>query len=322
MCGLWKPGGTWPGGKIMAGIDLTPGFYLATFTTCVIVFAEFSGATNAETESRQGRLEHEWTCRCGGRLPLCSKPECRLLWLGAICNIAGMSGSVAILILRLVIQGLNASGWKPCIHSGTYCPAYMLDMYLMLCLVLQPHQAASMQIQKPSGGGWRAQRSSKTNPHLVSGLPFTLARTVFCCRLLAAVDVAVCVCGWVGYCTILAWPPCWWQYPPSHGWGNLGSSFLPCGHALHRVHHLSLQYPSSLLRCHQHYLAVPAATWLGKSYHFVTFIWLRIVQGMRVCVAADTHCLFFPYVSPPFCGSTRRPLAGETLAVRSFYVAV
>ena len=91
----------------------------------------------------------------------------------------GMSGSVAILILRLVIQGLNASGWKPCIHSGTYCPAYKLDMYLMLCLVLQPQQAASMQIQKPSGGGWRAQRSSKTNPHLVSGLPFTLAQPYF-----------------------------------------------------------------------------------------------------------------------------------------------
>ena len=104
--------------------------------------------------------------------------------------------------------------------------------------------------------------------------------------------MAVCVCGWVGYCTILAWPPSWWQYPPSHGWGNLGSSFLPCGHALHRVHRLSLQYPSSLLRCHQHYLAVPAPTWLGKSYHFVTSFWLRIVQG-ALCVAAIPIAFFF-----------------------------
>ena len=30
----------------------------ATLTTCVTVFAESLGATNAETESRQGRLEH------------------------------------------------------------------------------------------------------------------------------------------------------------------------------------------------------------------------------------------------------------------------
>ena len=108
----------------------------------------------------------------------------------------GMSGSVAILILRLVIQGLNASGWKPCIHSGTYCPAYKLDMYLMLCLVLQPRQAASMQIHKPSGGGWPAQRSSKTNPHLVSGLPFTLAERI---SLPAFGGCGCgCVCLWVG----------------------------------------------------------------------------------------------------------------------------
>ena len=163
---------------------------------------------------------------------------------------------------------------------------------------------------KTIGRGMASAEEQQDKPSLGEWIAVYTCTTVFCCRLLAAVAVAVCVCGWVGYCTILVWPPSWWQYPPSHGWGNLGSSFLPCGHALHRVHHLSLQYPSSLLRCHQHYLAVPAATWLGKSYHFVTSIWLRIVQG-ALCVAAIPIAFFFPYVSPPFCGSARRPQVGE-----------
>ena len=58
MCGLWKPGGTWPGGKIMAGDWFDSGILPAAFTTCVTVFAESSGTTNAEAKSRQGRLEH------------------------------------------------------------------------------------------------------------------------------------------------------------------------------------------------------------------------------------------------------------------------
>ena len=80
MCGLWKPGGTWPGGKIMAGDWFDSGILPATFTTCVTVFAESSGTTNAETESRQGRLEH------GGRVGAVDVYLCAASLSAAYCG--------------------------------------------------------------------------------------------------------------------------------------------------------------------------------------------------------------------------------------------
>ena len=198
--------------------------------------------------------------------------------------------------------GLNASGWKPCIHSGTYCPAYKLDMYLLLCLVLQPQQAASMQIQKPSGGGWRAQRSSKTNPHLVSGLPFTLAEHI------SLPGFGGCGCGCV----------CLWVGRVLHHSGM--ATFLVPGETVAvRSFHVAMHCTGcTTCRCNTHRLCLDAPALFGSTRRHLAgeilpLCYFYLAAHCTACTncPCNTHRLFFPYVSPPFCGSTRRPLAGE-----------
>ena len=175
----------------------------------------------------------------------------------------------------------------------------------MLCLVLQPRQAASMQIQKPSGGGWRAQRSSKTNPHLVSGLPFTLAERI------SLPAFGGCVCLWVGRVLhhsgmatfLLAVPAVTWLGKP---WQFVPSMWPCIAQGAPLVAAIPIVFawmPPALFGSTRRHLA-------GEILPLCYFYLAAHCTGCVMC-RCNTHRLFFPYVSPPFCGSTRRPLAGE-----------
>ena len=167
----------------------------------------------------------------------------------------------------------------------------------MLCLVLQPQQAASMQIQKPSGGRWRAQRSSKTNPHLVSGLPFTLAERI---SLPAFGGCGYgCVCLWVG--RVL------------HHSGM--ATFLVPGETVAvRSFHVAMHCTGcTTCRCNTHRLCLDAPALFGSTRRHLAgeilpLCYFYLAAHCTACTncSCNTHRLFFPYVSPPFCGSNRR----------------
>lgn len=103
-----------------------------------------------------------------------------------------------------------------------------------------------MQNQKPSGGGWQTQSSSKTNPHLVSGLPFTLVEPYLAAKFGLAGCGYVCIC--VCVCVLKG--------------GGVSASGV--------VYHFGIAI---------FLVVVPAITWLGKPWQFIPSMWPCIVQG-------------------------------------------